>query len=164
MLDRTSQDALLASLEATPGFLSAAFKGLSEAEATAAGPDGGFSPVEQAWHLADLEREGFAVRIRRLLDECQPSLPDFDGARLARERDYKSRSLAEGLREFEQARWAALRALRAVKPDQWERQGEQVGVGRVALCDIPAMMAEHDSAHRAEIAAWEQARRAGSSH
>jgi hypothetical protein len=38
--------------------------------------------------------------------------------------------------------------------DQWSRGGTQEGVGRIALCDLPSMMAEHDASHRAEIAAW----------
>jgi hypothetical protein len=48
--------------------------------------------------------------------------------------------------------------LRAVGPDQWTRAGTQEGVGRVALCDLPHMMAEHDASHRAEIEAWARAR------
>jgi len=28
----------------------------------------------------------------------------------------------------------------------------------VALCDLPAMMAEHDASHRAEIEDWRRAR------
>ena len=158
LLDRPSREALLLELERTPEFLQAAFAGLGSADAMAAGPDGGFSPVEQAWHLADLDREGFGVRIRRLLDEPEPALPDFDGARVARERDYKARSLADGLFEFERARRAAVAVLRTVPPEAWGRHGVQEGVGRVALCDIPVMMAEHDAAHRAEIDAWMRAR------
>ena len=44
---------------------------------------GPFALVEQVWHLADLEREGFGERIRRLIAEEDPFLPDFDGAHLA---------------------------------------------------------------------------------
>ena len=44
--------------------------------------------------------------------------------------------------------------LRSLDAAQWSRAGTQEGVGRVALCDIPTMMAEHDDSHRAQIAAW----------
>jgi hypothetical protein len=115
--------------------------------------------VEQCWHLADLERDGYSVRIRRLLNEAEPALPDFDGTRVARERDYKSLSLADGLAAFRQARAENLAALRGLTALDWERRGTQEGVGRIGLCDIPVMMAEHDSAHRAEIDAWLRARR-----
>jgi hypothetical protein len=115
--------------------------------------EGGFSLVEQAWHLADLEREGFGARIERLLAEDQPFLPDFDGARLARERDYRSRPLAAGVAAFAAARAANLRRLRAVPEEAWTRAGTQEGVGRVTLGDLPRLMLEHDDSHRAEIAA-----------
>jgi hypothetical protein len=42
--------------------------------------------------------------------------------------------------------------LQSLAKEQWNRSGCQEGVGKVALCDIPVMMAEHDAAHREEIA------------
>jgi len=38
------------------------------------------------------------------------------------------------------------------------RRGEQEDVGAIALCDLPAMMAEHDASHRQEIDEWRRAR------
>ena len=78
---------------------------------------------------------------------------------MARERDYKSLSLSEGLAAFRLARAENLAALRRASDHEWERRGTQDGVGRIGLCDVPAMMAEHDAAHRAEIEAWVRARR-----
>ena len=95
MLNRTDQNGLLSKLQAMPDFLEASFGTVSPLEAATPGPNGAFSPVEHCWHLADLEREGYAVRIRRLLEEDNPGLPDFDGARIARERSYTSLSVAE---------------------------------------------------------------------
>ena len=157
-LDRTERKALMDGLERMADFVAARFASISPEEALRPGPDESLSPVEQCWHLAELEREGFGARIRRLLGEEEPFLPDFDGARLARERDYQARSLAEGLAAFRAGREANLALLRSVAPDQWTRAGTQEGVGRVALCDLPAMMAEHDASHRAEIEAWSRAR------
>jgi len=123
-------------------------------ESAARRPDGeAFSFVEQVWHLADLEREGFGVRIRRLLEEDDPVLPDFDGARIARERDYRSRSVAEGLAAFALARHENLEALRALTDAQRSRGGRQDGVGRITLDEIPARMLDHDRSHRSEIEA-----------
>ena len=153
LLTQESQDALIETLIAMPDVLDKAFAGLSAADARLAGADG-FSPVEQCWHLADLEREGYGVRIRRLLTEDEPALPDFDGERVARERDYRSLSLIEGLAAFRQARAENVAAFRRVSDREWERRGTQEGVGRIGLCDVPAMMAEHDAAHRKEIEAW----------
>ncbi len=157
LLARDSQETLLENLSSMPEILAEAFGGLAADEARIEGADG-FSPVEQCWHLADLERDGYGVRIRRLLTEDEPALLDFDGDRVARERDYKSLSLTEGLAAFRQARAENVAMLRRVSDHEWERRGTQEGVGRIGLCDVPAMMAEHDEAHRREIMAWIGAR------
>jgi DinB superfamily len=164
MLDAGGREALLARLEAMPSFLERSFASLSAAESQVQGPNQTFAPVEQCWHLADLEREGFGLRIRRLLDEEAPVLADFDGARIARERRYRDRSLAEGLSAFRSARLANLEALRALGSERWSRAGTQQGVGRVMLCDLPQMMAEHDGAHRGEIEAWVADRASSAAH
>jgi len=154
LLTRTERNELWSALETMPAFLLEQFGSLPAPQTTRPGPDGAFSPVEQCWHLADLEREGFAVRIRRLLSDTDPYLPDFDGDQVAKEREYRKRSLPEAIRAFREARAANLVTLRAVPPAEWSRSGTQEGVGRVALCDLPHMMAEHDASHRADIAAW----------
>ena len=153
LLNDADQATLLDRLSAMPAFLDEAFAGLTSTEALIEDADG-VSPVEQCWHLADLERDGYAVRIQRLVSELEPALPDFDGARVARERNYKSLSLTEGLEAFRRARAENLAALRRLTESEWERVGTQEGVGRVGLCDIPLMMSEHDAAHRTEIDAW----------
>lgn len=163
LMTATDQDALLEGLSAMPKFLDEALGGLTSAEALIEDADG-VSPVEQCWHLADLERDGYAVRIRRLLNETEPALPDFNGERVARERNYKSLSLEGGLAAFTRARTENLAALRRLTPSEWERRGTQEGVGSVGLCDIPLMMAEHDAAHRAEIEEWRSGRRARGNH
>ncbi len=157
-LSVADREALLAQLEAMPGFLRSAFTALSPAEAAAPGPGDSFAPVEHCWHLGDLEREGYAVRIRRLLAEDAPALPDFDGARIAAERGYRSLSLAAGIEAFHQARAANIAVLRALGDRDWLRAGTQEGVGAVTVCDLPSMMAEHDEGHRREIEAWALAR------
>ena len=161
MLTRMDQERLWSELHAMPDFLEASFRSLSRQEAGAPGPNDAFSPVEHCWHLADLEREGYAVRIRRLQAEANPRLPDFDGAQIARERNYKALSLAEGMEMFRDARLRNMAMLRTLGGADWTRRGEQEGVGAVALCDIPAMMAEHDAAHRQEIREWMRARARG---
>jgi hypothetical protein len=142
---------LIEELEAFPSFVRDAARGVDEEAARLPGPDGTFSLVEQAWHLADLEREGYVERIRRLLSEERPHLPDFDGDRIARERDYRARSLAEGVAAFAAARAESVRLLRSLSPEAWARKGTQEGVGEIRLEDVPRMMRAHDLAHRREI-------------
>jgi len=147
---------LMDSLAAMKTFLHQAFVLLTPDEAQVPGFGGAFSPVEQVWHLADLEREGFGLRIRRLQTEANPHLPHFDGAKIARERNYRSRSLPEGLHNFETAREANICTLKALSPESWVRSGTQDGVGIVSLCDMPAFMHQHDQAHIAEIQEWKR--------
>ena len=98
LLPPLERAALLEALEGMPAVVGAAFGGLTSAQAVLPGPEGAFSPVDHAWHLAHLEREGYALRIQRLLAEERPHLADFDGAGIARERRYRSLSLATALR------------------------------------------------------------------
>jgi hypothetical protein len=118
------------------------------------GADGALSPLEQVWHLADLEREGFGIQIDKLLSEREPQLPDFDGAAIAAGRHYRSRSFDAGVAALREARRRKLARLRTVATDAWTRSGQLEGVGKVSLCDLPSFMSQHDAAHRAEITAW----------
>ncbi len=148
-----------ASLAGMHRFLEQAFAGLNPAEACIPGPEGAFSPVEQVWHLADLEAEGFGMRIQRLRREIAPVLADFDGSRVARERGYRSLSLSAGLAAFQAARRANIAALQTLSAEEWARSGTQEGVGPVSLCDMPEFIFQHDQAHQNEIRQW--ARQAG---
>ena len=156
-LSATDRAALRASLARMPEELSALFASLGAAEARERRAGQAFSPVEQVWHLADLEHEGFGRRIERLRHELAPELADFDGDAIAAERDYRRRSIREGLAAFAAARAANLARLAEVGPAEWERSGTQEGVGVVALCDMPVFMSQHDAAHRAEIEIWRAA-------
>jgi hypothetical protein len=142
---------ILTELEAFPSFLRDTAHRADVETARRPGPAGTFSLVEQAWHLADLEREGFGLRIRRLLAEDRPTLPDFDGARAARERNYRARSLDDGVATFAAARAENVRLLRSLSPEAWARVGTQEGIGQIQVEDVARMMRDHDAAHRREI-------------
>src|SRR5437763_16358032 len=152
-MNRRDLETLLLTLESTPALLSRAARALSRCESRRRPAAGGFSFLENVWHLADLEREGFGIRIRRILREESPALSNFDGERIARERAYQERDLDRGLMLFARARMLNLDALRVLAPSDWRRSGAQEGVGEVTLADIPRMMTAHDKSHEAEIAA-----------
>jgi DinB superfamily len=141
---------LLELLSRTPALLArAAAQVPDELVRVRSGP---FALVEHLWHVGDLEREGFGERIRKLLTEENPWLPDFDGERIARERDYLKLPLAPALEAFASARQETLQLLRSVTNDQWARAGRQEGVGNVRLADLPGRIFDHDRAHLNEIA------------
>jgi hypothetical protein len=152
IMTKRELETLLLTLESTPALLARAAAELPEDMVRQRGTAGGFSLVEHAWHLADLEREGYGARIRRVLTEDEPLLSNFDGDRVARERLYLRRDLAEGLLAFTTARTRNLQSLRGASAADWNRTAWQEGVGRIELSDIPRMMAEHDRIHETEIA------------
>ncbi len=153
-LSAASRSELMSALARMPQWLREICAGLPADLAATPGPAGAFSPLEQVWHLADLEREGFGLRIRRLQQEHNPQLADFDGTRIARERNYHALSLNEGLRAFATARAENLATLAAVPAADWARAGMQEGVGPVSLCDMPVFLHQHDVSHVAEIHEW----------
>jgi hypothetical protein len=110
-----------------------------------------FSAVEQVCHLRDIEREGYLVRIRKLLTENHPLLPDIDGSRLARERDYNRQDFATAFQEFAQAREENVRLMRTLWPEQLNRSGVLDGVGAITLKRLLMLMREHDQSHRQEL-------------
>src|SRR5215510_12729128 len=153
MMQGGDQDALMAGLLEMADMLDVSFGSLCDDDAVRPGPDG-VSPVEICWHLADLEAEGYAVRIKRLLGEDQPKLPDFNGAAIAKTRNYSRLPLGDALNLFRYVRRTNVAILRRLTDEQWKRSGTQEGVGPVSLCDVPSMMAQHDASHRKEVTAW----------
>src|SRR5262249_16905373 len=103
-MNRRRLETLSVTLESTPLLLRPAARERTAAGVLARRAGGGFSCLENVWRLADLGREGYGVRIRRLLTESEPVLANFDGDRAARERRYQSRELADGLAAFASAR------------------------------------------------------------
>ena len=152
-MNRRQLETLLITLESTPALLARAARDLPAAQVLRRPAGGGLSLLENVWHLADLEREAYAVRIRRLLSENEPMLANFDGGRIAREHRYQDRDLAEGLAAFAAARRRNIEKLRSAARSDWKRRGTQEGVGRICLGDVPRLMAEHDRTHTQEIAA-----------
>ncbi len=152
-MNRRELETLLLTLESTPALVARAAEGLESSQVRQAPATGCFSLIEHVWHLADIEREGYGARIRRILSEQEPQLSDFDGERIAREREYIKRDLAEGLAALAAARARNVAKLRRIRSSDWRRRGVQDGIGPITLEDVPRMMAGHDRAHTQEIAA-----------
>ncbi|MDQ2979833.1 MAG: DinB family protein [Acidobacteriota bacterium] len=151
-MNRRDLETLLLTLESTPFLLARAAQAMCPSEVSRKPADGGFSFLENIWHLADLEREAYGVRIQRILSEDEPTLSNFDGDRIARERQYQERDVAAGLSAFSAARRRNVELLRHREAGDWNRAGVQDGVGTVTLSDVPKMMAEHDRSHTSDVA------------
>jgi hypothetical protein len=114
-------------------------------------PDGTFAFVEQVWHLADLEQEGFGARIEAILTRDHPELPDFRGDETAVARRYLEQEVAPALERFCYAREANRARLEAVTGEEWLRTGTQEGMGVVTLAKVVELMLAHDRSHAEEL-------------
>jgi hypothetical protein len=85
-----------------------------------------FSPLEDVWHLRDIEAEGYLVRIRRILSELLPALEDLDGDRTAIERRYNELELEPAIAGFAVARGESVALLRGLPAEAWMRQARSI--------------------------------------
>jgi DinB family protein len=109
-----------------------------------------FSPLEDMWHLHDIEWEGYSVRIRRMLTEELPVLESLDGDRMAILRRYNELQLPAALAGFAAARAESLRLLEGLPAQAWTRRAEFENRW-IDLRDLIDMMIEHDQGHLSSI-------------
>jgi hypothetical protein len=137
-------------LESMPAFLEAALHEAGAENFGAKPDDDAFSLVEHACHLRDLEREGYLVRIRRMLSERTPELESFDGQAVAAARDYASQDAHAAAQDFAAARRELLGVLSALAADDFKRDAS-FGGKRITVSDLVALIDAHDGEHRQEI-------------
>ena len=143
--------ALLEALARTPSEVSRMIHAVSpEHWRTRPSPEE-FSALENVCHLRDIEVDGYAQRIARILNETNPTLADVDGARLAIERDYNHQELAPALETFRQTRERNIALLRSLAASEFERKGSLEGVGEIDLLRLIRMMNEHDEGHLQDL-------------
>lgn len=142
-------------LSAMPEFLDAALVAAGPEDLLSRPGEGEFSLVEHACHLRDLEREGYGLRLRRMLEESTPSLAGFEGDVVARQRNYMVQDPRDAAAEFAVARAAFLARAEALTDAEMARTAS-FGGRTITMGDLFAMMVEHDEGHRIEIAALVQ--------
>jgi DinB superfamily len=142
---------LLQFLENTSARITELMKGLSDSELRWRNSESEFSVVENACHLRDLEAQGYAPRITCMLDEIDPALADFDGARVAAESNYNCEQPELALQTFLLTRQQNVQKLRSLTEEQLRREGLLEGVGRTTLMRLAEMMREHDKGHLEDL-------------
>jgi len=150
-LDFDPMHELLNFLARTPAVLAGFASGLSDAELRWGSSADRFSILENICHLRDLELQGYAKRIERILNENEPELPDFDGARVAAEGNYNAEYVSTALEVFRVARNANLEKLKAAVGEGLSRTGSLEGVGQITLPRLAEMMREHDEGHLEDL-------------
>jgi hypothetical protein len=149
-MEREDFARLIKSLAETPSKLTQLLQPLSPQQVRVKESDQ-FSALENICHLRDIEVEGYGERIKRILEEAEPSLPDIDGARLAVERDYNNDDLDSAFAAFSNARRKNVELVRSLEMDQLARKGNLEGAGLISLRALLEMMEEHDQGHLAEL-------------
>jgi hypothetical protein len=141
----------LEALAAMPARLAEIVASIAPAQSSTRAKDGNFSLLEHACHLRDIEIEAYRVRLERMLAETAPGLADVDGARLARERDYRRQDLGKAQAAFAAVRADMVQRLADLSAEQRQRTGTQEGVGEITVEGLVAKMLEHDAEHLADL-------------
>jgi hypothetical protein len=113
-------------------------------------PSEPFTPIEQVWHVRDIEIDGYHDRLRRTLQESNPLLASIDGETLAKERSYATRDSAEAFAAFRHARGKTIELVTSLTPQQFARVA--VFEGRaVTLRGLVHNLCSHDQQHLAGL-------------
>jgi len=137
---------MVRSLEDTPRRIKQLVSELGESRVRERSGDNAWSAVEHICHLRDIEQEGYAVRITKLLTEDQPLLEDIDGDRLAIERAYINQDFNAALDAFINVRAINVGAIRELSADQLSKSG-MFDNSPISLLDLLKKMREHDEEH-----------------
>jgi hypothetical protein len=138
-------------LTQTPQTVASLVKDLSGPDLRVKNSPEKFSAIENVCHLRDIEIEGYAARISRILRENNPLLPDIDGGQLAVEREYQSQNLSEALQAFADARKKNTQTVAGLVAEQLDREGTLEGMGTVTIRGLLLMMRDHDRDHVGEL-------------
>lgn len=138
-------------LAGTPAALEQRVQGLTDEQLRFKPRADAFSVLENVCHLRDIEVEGYGRRLGLMLREKNPSLPDLDGAALARERRYNEQPLRPALDAFLSMRRRCLATLADVRPKELARRGHFENVGEVTLGRLLELWVGHDREHMKEL-------------
>jgi hypothetical protein len=132
-MDQRDKDRIIWNLRSLPNELDDLLSDLDEETLR-------WRPIPNKWsikeimcHLRDVEREAYLARYQRMLNEENPSLPDFDQDRAAYERDYINQDANAALAEFRQLRAETVRTLEAAPLDAWSRRGTHETAGPMTI-------------------------------
>ncbi|MGA9352845.1 MAG: DinB family protein [Terriglobales bacterium] len=145
-------DEAIAKLSSTPQHVEELTKGLSDPQLSWRADPEVFSLRENVLHLRDIDVEGYEKRIRLILTEDNPVLPDVNGRKLAQERDYNAQPLQPALDDLRRSRAASMESLKGCSVEDLQRQAQMQGVGVIGLRRLLELWIEHDAQHIADMA------------
>ena len=142
---------LIEDYAAGPQRLREAVKGMSREQIVARPVAGKWSTLEVVCHIADFEIVG-ADRIKRVIAEQKPTLPDGDEKLFAARLSYHQRDLEEELHLIGAVRAQVTRILRTLSDDDFARIGNHTAAGELTLQQLVERGASHIQHHLKFIA------------
>lgn len=139
-------------LASTPERVEKLVQGLSESQQAWKPSPELFSVRESVFHLRDIEIEGYSKRLRMVLTEECPLLPDINGGRLARERNYNAQPTAPAMADLRRSRASSVELLKKCSASDLARKAEMPDVGVIDLRRLLELWMKHDRGHLADIA------------
>ncbi len=136
----------MARMERTADDFAAAIKGVSDPVLSRRPDDKNWSAKEVVCHIRDTE-ESFMMRFQAIMVMDEPKFLLAEPDRWAADRQYLRNDAGEALEAFRARRDEALKFLRGLKPEQWERGGIHATRGRMTVKDFVGLMAWHDDNH-----------------
>lgn len=142
----------IAQLRSLPDQVEAICAGLTEQEMRQPPQDGGWSVIEVICHLRDAAAEE-GVRIRRMVEEENPTLVPYDQEAWAMERNYRGEDTRRALTAL-RAFWTGLAyQLEHLPPEAWERRGFHPESGPTSVRERAQREVEHARDHLVQLRA-----------
>jgi hypothetical protein len=145
----TRQD-IVETLRALPDQIEAAMRDLDDETLRQRPASSEWSIKEVCAHLRDsLEIDG--ERIRRMVEEDDPSIPGYDQEALARDRDYQNAGTPQVLTALRAFSGGNAYMLEGLSEEQWQRGGHHEERGPIFVGGYAEQQAEHVRAHLEQI-------------
>ena len=150
-----SHDDIISTLRSSPDAVQALCQGLTDDQLRQRPLDGaegesGWSLLELICHLRDSAQED-GVRIRRLVEEDNPTLVPYDQEAWARDRNYNSDDPKKALVAMRAMITGLAYQLENLSEQQWARAGQHPERGAVSVLSIAEQCANHDRDHLAQM-------------
>lgn len=140
----------IAHLRSLPDQVEAICAGLTEEQMRRAPQDGGWSAIEIICHLRDAAAEE-GLRIRRMMEEENPTLAPYDQEAWAAERRYRGEDPSRALTAL-RAFWTGLAyQLEQLPPEAWDRRGFHPESGPTSVRERAQRAAEHARDHLTQL-------------
>lgn len=110
-------------------------------------PSETFTAIEQICHVRDIEIDGYRIRLKRMLEETNPSLESIDSYAIAQQRNYSAADPLDVLNTFKSARHLTVQSLQGLTETQLSRAGWFEGYGQLTVRALIHYLCSHDQQH-----------------